>query len=157
VTAAALRPGLWAATAVLATVAVTGCATQTGVKDKEFTGEKGRVAATVRALDDAAIDERNDDNGAGKVCRELLSKRLLEKLGAGDECITNVRKAFLDGDPVSLDIETIDLAPGAKEATVKGEIKLSNSSKRIDTVKLVLESRTWKVDSTIVGEPVKDS
>ncbi|MGE4426234.1 MAG: hypothetical protein AB7G37_07275 [Solirubrobacteraceae bacterium] len=156
-TPAALRPALWAATVAVATLAITGCAAQTGVDEKEFTGEKGRVAATVRALDDAAIDERDDDNGAGKVCRELLSKRLLEKLGTGDACLTTVRKALRDGDPVVLDIQTIDLAPGAKEATVKGEIKVANDSKRIDTVELVLESRTWKVDSTTVGRPIKDS
>lgn len=145
------RLALLAATSTLIAVGATGCAGTSTVKDKEFTGEQGRVANTVRDLNDAYTDETNDDNGARTVCRTLLSKQLVAELSRNGGCEKNARLALKDSDPIKLDVRKIDIA--GDTATVQARVKITDKHERVDTLTLVREGNTWKFSGNEVGQP----
>lgn len=144
------RLALFATTSVLVVAGATGCAGTNTVKDKQFTGEQGRVANTVRDLDKAYTDEQSDDTGARDACRTLLSKRLVSELSRNGSCEKYARLALKDSDPQKLDVQKVDV--NGDTATVLGRIKLSDKHQRTDTLKLVREGNTWKFDGTQVGK-----
>lgn len=139
----------FAVTGTLLALAATGCTAQSGSDDdKEFTGEQGRVASTVRSLDDAYTDEIKDDTGARTVCRTLLSKRLVAELGRNGGCEKNARAALRNSDAQKLDVREVTIAGDV--ATVKARIKIGDEE-RTDTLKVVREGNTWKFDGSTVG------
>lgn len=142
----------FAVSGALLALGVTGCAQSNTVDEKEFTGEQGRVASTVRALDDAYEDERKDDTGAREVCRNLLSQRLVAELSRDGGCEKNARAALRDSDPVRLDVREVKIEGDV--ATVQARISVPGDDERTDTLKLIRESNTWKFDGSTVG-PVK--
>lgn len=145
------RLALLAATSTLIALGATGCAGSSTVKDKEFTGEQGRVADTVRALNDAYTDEKQDDTGARTVCRTLLSKQLVTELSRDGGCEKNARLALKDSDPMKLDVRKVDIA--GDTATVMARVKVTDKHERIDTLTLVREGNTWKFAGNKVGQP----
>ncbi len=139
----------FAVSGTLLALAATGCTTPSGtVEEKEFTGEQGRVASTVRALDDAYTDEVEDDTGAKTVCTTLLSKRLLAELSRDGGCEKNVRAALRNSDAQKLDVREVTIAGDV--ATVKARIEIGDEQ-RIDTLKVIREGNTWKFDGATVG------
>ena len=145
----------FAVTGTLIALGATGCAQSNTVNEKEFTGEQGRVASTVRALDDAYTDEVKDDTGAREVCRNLLSKRLVEDLSRNGNCEKNARAALRNSDPTKLDVQDVTIAGDV--ATVKARVTVPGDFERTDTLKLIRESNTWKFDGSTVGPPQKKS
>ncbi len=133
----------------LIALGASGCAQSNSTKEKEFTGEQGRVASTVRALDDAYADEMKDDTGAREVCRNLLSQRLVGELGGGDGCEKNAREALRNSDPAKLDVQDVKIEGDV--ATVEALVTVPGDFERTDTLKLVRESNTWKFDGSTVG------
>lgn len=143
------RLPLLAVSGALLALSVTGCTQSNTTKEKEFTGEQGRVASTVRALDDAYTDEAKDDTGARTVCRTLLSKRLVAELSKNGGCEKNARLALKDSDPIKMDVRDVTIA--GDTATVKARIKVTDKDTRDDTLTLVREGNTWKFDGTQAG------
>lgn len=140
----------FAVSGTLLALAATGCTTQSNsVDDKEFTGEQGRVASTVRALDDAYSDEIKDDTGARTVCRTLLSKRLVAQLSRDGGCEKNARAALRNSDSQKLDVREVTIEGDV--ATVKARIEIGDEE-RIDTLKVIREGNTWKFDGATVGD-----
>lgn len=145
-----------AVSGTLLALVATGCTTQTNkVDDKEFTGEQGRVASTVRALDDAYDDEIKDDTGARTVCRTLLSKRLVTELSRNGGCEKNARTALHNSDPTKLDVRNVTIEGDV--ATVEARVATPGDEERTDTLKLVREGNTWKFDSSTAGPRKKKS
>lgn len=138
----------FAVSGTLLALAATGCTQSNTVDDKEFTGEQGRVASTVRALDDAYTDEIKDDTGAKTVCTTLLSKRLVAELSRDGGCEKNVRAALRNSDAQKLDVRDVTIAGDV--ATVKARIKVRDEE-RTDTLKVVREGNTWKFDGSTTG------
>jgi hypothetical protein len=143
------RLALLTVTGALAAAGVSGCAQQAGVDDKEFQGEASRVANTVRELDDAYTDEQNDDSGAATACRTLLSRRLVTALG-GKDCPKNAAAALDNSDATQMDVRDVKIEGDV--ATVQARLKLSDDEQRVDTLRLVQESRTWKFDGSVTGK-----
>ncbi len=144
-----------AVSGTLLALVATGCAQSNSVDEKEFTGEQGRVASTVRSLDDAYNDEIKDDTGARTVCRTLLSKRLVDALSRDGGCEKNARAALKNSDPTQLDVRNVNIAGDV--ATVEARVTVPGDFERIDTLKLIRESNTWKFDGSTVGAPQKKS
>lgn len=144
-----------AVSGTLLALVATGCAQSDSVDEKEFTGEQGRVASTVRALDDAYNDEVKDDTGARTVCRTLLSKRLAGDLSRDGGCEKNARAALKNSDPTELDVRDVTIAGDV--ATVKARVSVPGDFERTDTLKLIREGNTWKFDGSTVGAPQKKS
>lgn len=145
----------FAVSGTLLALAATGCTQSNTVKDKEFTGEQGRVASTVRALDDAYNDEVKDDTGARTVCRTLLSKRLVDELSRNGGCEKNARAALRNSDSQKLDVREVTIEGDV--ATVKARIQVPGDYERIDTLKVVREGNTWKFDGSTTGPKQKKS
>jgi hypothetical protein len=144
-----------AVSGTLLALVATGCAQSNSADEKEFTGEQGRVASTVRSLDDAYTDEVKDDTGARTVCRTLLSKRLIDQLSRDGGCEKNARAALKNSDPTQLDVRNVTIAGDV--ATVEARVTVPGDFERIDTLKLIRESNTWKFDGSTVGPPQKKS
>lgn len=147
------RLALLAVSGVVAAAGVTGCAQQGGVDDKEFTGEANRVANTIRELDDAYVDEQNDDDGARTACRTLLSKRVVAALGGAD-CPRNAKAALDNADTTQMDVRDIKITGNVATAQVR--IELNDDEQRVDTMKLVQEGRAWKFDGSTTGQKAAD-
>lgn len=147
------RLALLAVSGVLAAAGVTGCAQQASVDDKDFTGEANRVANTIRELDDAYVDEQNDDDGARTACRTLLSKRLVAALG-GANCATGAKKALDNADSTQMNVRDIKITGNV--ATAQVLLELNDDEERLDTLKLVQEGRAWKFDGSTTGQKVPE-
>jgi len=147
----------FAVSGTLLALAATGCTAQPNkVDEKEFTGEQGRVASTVRDLDEAYKDEIKNDTGARTVCRTLLSKRLVTELRRDGGCEKNARDALRNSDPQELDVREVTIAGDV--ATVKARVKVAGSDyERTDTLKVIREGNTWKFDGSTVGPKQKKS
>lgn len=143
------RLALLTVTGAVAAAGVTGCAGQTGVEEREFTGEANRVANTIRELDDAYVDEQNDDDGARLACRTLLSKRVVAALGGAD-CPQNAKAALENADTTQMDVRDIKITGDV--ATAQVLLELADDEQRTDTLKLVQEGRSWKFDGSTKGQ-----
>jgi hypothetical protein len=147
------RLALLAVTGAIAAAGVTGCAQQGGVDDKEFTGEANRVANTIRELDDAYVDEQNDDDGARTACRTLLSKRMVQALGGAD-CPRGAKAALENADTTQMDVRDVKITGNVATAQVR--LELNDDEQRVDTMKLVQEGRAWKFDGSTKGQSPAD-
>jgi hypothetical protein len=145
------RLALLAVSGAVVAAGVAGCAQQSTTEDKKFTGDANRVANTVRALDDAYTDEQNDDPGAERVCRDLLSARLVTALGGANGCPTTVAKALKNADATEMDVRDVTFNPERTVATVPVRLKMTDDEQRLDTLKLVLQGRSWKFDGSVTG------
>ncbi len=139
----------FAVAGTLVALGATGCAQSNSVEEKEFTGEQGRVASTVRALDDAYNDEIKDDTGAPEVCRNLLSQRLVAELSRDGACEQNARAALRNSDPTKLNVQEVRIEGDV--ATVEALVSVPGDFERTDTVKMIREGNTWKFDGSTVG------
>ncbi|CAB4914709.1 unannotated protein [freshwater metagenome] len=142
------RLALLTVTGVVAAAGMAGCAQQGGVEDKEFDGEAARVANVVRELDDAYIDEQNDDDGAVTACRTLLSARLVAALG-GRDCPKNAAAALKNSDATQTDVRKVTIRGNV--ATVEARLELNDDEQRLDTLTLVQEGRSWRFDGSTPG------
>lgn len=150
------RLALLTVTGALAAAGVTGCAQQGGTKDKAFDGEAARVANTIRALDDAYDDEKQDDPGAEKVCRSLLSARLVAAFGGAKECTKTAKAALDNADSTKMDVRDVKIEGNVATAQVR--LKINDDEQRVDTLRLVQEGPnggkggSWKFDGNAVGK-----
>lgn len=150
------RLALLAVTGAFAAAGVTGCAQQSGTKDKSFSGEASRIANTIRDLDDAYDDEQNDDPGAEKVCRTLISARLVTALGGPKACPKNAKAALDNADSTKMDVRDVKVVGNVATAQVR--LKINDDEQRVDTIRMVQEGptggpgQTWKFDGNAVGK-----
>jgi hypothetical protein len=150
------RLALLTVAGALAAAGVTGCAQQSGVKDKAFSGPAAQVANTIRALDDAYDDEKQDDPGAEKVCRSLLSARLVAAFGGAKECPKTARAALQNSDDTEMDVRDVKIEGDVATAQVR--LKVNDDEQRVDTLRLVQEGpnggkgQSWKFDGNVVGK-----
>ncbi|MEV4421481.1 hypothetical protein AB0L40_16080 [Patulibacter sp. NPDC049589] len=143
------RLALLTVTGALAAAGVTGCAQQAGVKDKDFSGPAAQVADAIRDLDDAYSDEQNDDPGAEKVCRSLLSKQLVAAFGGAQKCVATATTALKNADSTQMDVREIKI--DGNVATAEVRLKLNDDEQRLDSLTLVREG-TWKLDGSVTGK-----
>lgn len=144
----------FAVSGTLLALAATGCTAQSNkVDEKEFTGEQGRVASTVRALDDAYTDEIKDDTGARTVCRTLLSQRLVTELSRDGGCEKNARTALRNSDTTKLNVRKVTIEGDV--ATVEALVSTPGDYERTDTLKVIREGNTWKFDGSTAGPQQK--
>jgi hypothetical protein len=122
---------------------VTGCGASTPRdSSKKFKGEERAVAATVEQVESAARSNKPD-----VVCGKLLTNGLLQTLKRqGTNCRTGVKEGFKDAD--TLDITVKDVAISGDKATAKIESG-SGSKAKSDTLELVRDGTTWKIDQQL--------
>jgi hypothetical protein len=120
-----------------------GCAPANtgGVDTGNFTGAEKAVATT---LDDLA-DAGKKRDGA-RVCADLLSKRLVDRLdGGGGSCQTTLDDQLDDADVFTMDVakDAITVNGNRAQAQVRSEF---DGKKQDRTLHLVLEGRRWRLD-----------
>jgi hypothetical protein len=120
-----------------------GCAPANtgGVDTGTFTGAEKAVATTLDDLADAG--QKRD---GGRVCADLLSKRLVDRLDSGGGgCQTTLDDQLDDADVFTMDVakDAITVNGNRADAQVRSEF---DGNKQPRTLHLVLEGRRWKLD-----------
>jgi hypothetical protein len=123
---------------------VSGCAPANsgGVDTGRFTGAEKAVATTLSDLADAG---RKRDGA--RVCAQLLSKRIVDRLDQGTNSCRNALDDQLDA------ADTFDINVGAGDikvtgATATARVRSDFNGKKVPrTLRLVLEQRRWRLDS----------
>jgi hypothetical protein len=116
-----------------------GCASS-GSKDStaDFRGEQRLVAATVEDLESAAAD-----GDEGKLCRELLARSVVDRLGRGGRtCGQTVKDALKDADSSDLTVRSVRVDGTRASVAVKEE---RGRADRVSTVRLVKEGGRWRI------------
>ena len=129
---------------LLPLVLVAGCAPANsgGVDTSRFTGAEKGVATTLKDLADAG--QKRD---GGRVCSDLLSKRLVDRLDSGNgSCQTALDDQLDDADVFTLDVAKDGITVDGNRATAVARSEF-DGNKQPRTLHLVLEGRRWKLDS----------
>jgi ABC-type oligopeptide transport system substrate-binding subunit len=130
---------LTALIALLAALALAACGSAGTDSSGDFEGEQREVASAVEDLQSAAAD---DD--ASEICRTLLAKSLVDRLGAGDGCEKAVAAALDATDTDELDVERVTVNGTNATARVKSG---SGDGATTRDVRLTREGRNWKIAS----------
>jgi hypothetical protein len=130
---------LTALIALLAALALAACGSAGTDSSGDFEGEQREVASAVEDLQSAAAD---DD--ASEICRTLLAKSLLDRLGSGDGCEKAVAGALDATDTDELDVERVTVNGTNATARVKSG---SGDGATTRDVRLTREGRNWKIAS----------
>ena len=136
-----LRPATSLLTAAVLAVAVAGCGAQAEAPTTDsgtFTGEEGRVAATVQDFGDAAGKQETD-----KICTDLLASALVRRLG-GDRCADELKASLRDTNASDLTIPDRGIRITGQEATARVVTELGDRD-ATDTVGLVRERGRWRI------------
>jgi outer membrane lipoprotein SlyB len=130
------------ALAVLAAVALTGCAAQSSSSDSSsnFKGEQRLVANTVEDFESAA--SKGDQ---GKICRDLLAKELVAQYAQhGGSCDVAVDDALKNSDSFGLDVQKVTITGSEAAVTVKAD----RGKKDIDQgMTLVKQGPGWRISA----------
>ncbi len=118
--------------------ALAGC-TQTAAQSGSFKGDEKRVAQVVSDLSANASKRKS-----AETCDQLLSKALRDRLAAGGQCASELRKAFEDADRPSLDVKDVTLTGRTATARVASGDRGRTVS---HTFRLVLEDGRWRIDA----------
>jgi hypothetical protein len=133
-----VRP-LSALLALLAVLALAACGSAGTDSSTDFEGDQREVASTVEDLQSAAAD---DD--PSKICRSLLAKTLLDRIGTGPQCQKVVETAIDAADTNELDVTSVQVDGASATARVTSG-KGDSATKR--TVRLEREGSNWKIAS----------
>jgi hypothetical protein len=127
---------------LLPLLALAGCAPTggSGVDTGRFQGDAKNVARALSDLTDAA--RRKDGQRA---CAELLSRRIVDALGQAGGCQKAMDEQFKDADAFTLDVKAIQVDGDRATARVSSDF---NGDKRVTTIPLVRESRSWRIDQS---------
>lgn len=129
---------LTALLALLAALTLAACGSAGTDSSGDFEGQEREVASTVEDLQSAAAD---DD--ASEICRTLLAKSLLDRLGgAGSGCQKAVDTALDATDTTELNVESVQV--NGTNATARVESG-SGDSATTRTVQLTREGSNWKI------------
>jgi hypothetical protein len=134
----AMRPALPVVMAVLA-AAFAGCGAQASSAG-DFEGEEKAVAEAVEDIQSAG--ERQDTD---KLCDELLTKALADRIAEGGESCTEEGVKAVD-DANDFDLDATDVTVDGTRAEAKVENKQGEQTVTT-TFELVKEGDQWKLDS----------
>ncbi len=122
-----------------AALLVAGCGGEASSAEK-FKGEEARVAEAVEELQEAG--ERRDPE---RVCRDLVSRALRDKLGdAGTSCDKEMEKALRDADAFDLDVEKVTVNGTTAQVEVRGSV---GDERKTTTLDMVKEDGRWRAAS----------
>ena len=128
--------------AVLAALALTGCAAQTTSNDSsgKFRGEQRLVANTIEDFESAA--SKGDQ---GKICRDLLAKALVAQYAQhGGTCEKVVDGTLKDTDSFGLTVEQVRIT--GTQAAVR--VKADRGKKDVDRpMSLVKQGPGWRISA----------
>jgi hypothetical protein len=128
-------PRIAAVPPLVAVLAVAGCASTTSSSSTKFSGAQGQVAQVVSDLQKAG--ERKD---AGKICSEILSKKLVDQLSAaGTSCNQEMDKAIADADDFDLTVQKVTVQGSSATAVVR-----RGKDGPTATFRFVREGGKWK-------------
>jgi hypothetical protein len=130
---------LSALVALLAALTLAACGSAGTDSSKDFEGTDRDVASAVEDLQSAAAD---DD--ASQICRELLAKSLLDKLGSADTCQRAVGKAIDAADTDELEVQSVRVNGANATARVKSG---TGDGATTRDVQLTREGSNWKIAS----------
>jgi len=129
---------LTALIALLAALTLAACGSAGTDSSGDFEGQEREVASTVEDLQSAAAD---DD--ASEICRTLLAKSLLDKLGgSGSGCQKAVDNALDAADTTELNVESVQV--NGTNATARVESG-SGDGATTRSVQLTREGSNWKI------------
>ena len=130
---------LSALVALLAALTLAACGSAGSDSSNDFEGDQREVASAIEDLQSAAAD---DD--ASEICRTLLAKSLLDRLGSDDACQKAVTVALDATDTTDLEVESVQVSGSNATARVKSG---TGDSATTRTVKLTREGSNWKIAS----------
>jgi hypothetical protein len=133
-----VRP-LSAIAVLLAALMLTACGSAGTDSSGDFSGDEREVASAVEDLQSAAADDDSSE-----ICRTLLAKSLLDRLGSADACRKAVQAALDAADTTSLDVESVNVTGTTATARVKSG---SGDSATTRTVQLIREGSNWKIST----------
>jgi len=127
------------ATAVAALLAGCGATNSSTDTSGDFRGEQQLVANAVEDLQSAAAD-----GDEGKICRDLLSQSLANRLASrGGGCAPAVDAAIKDADTFDLAVQSVQVNGDRATARVKSE---TGEKDKLATLQLVRERRAWRIN-----------
>jgi hypothetical protein len=122
---------------LLAALTLAACGSAGTDSSTDFEGDQREVASAVEDLQSAAAD---DD--ASEICRTLLAKSLLDRLGSADACRKAVDAALDAADTTELEVESVQVSGTNATARVKSG---TGDSATTRTVQLTREGSNWKI------------
>ena len=126
--------------ATAAAVTLGACTAQGTSSDKEFTGEKKKVADVIEKL---AV--RTDRGDTDNVCRELLGDPLKAALGGEAGCPASLKRAIDNADYTQLRIDTIDIDAAKTRAVARIKPVEDPDLRRSITLQRAATSAPWLV------------
>ena len=116
---------------------LSGCGGAGGASG-DFEGAQAEVAEAIERLETTGTRQE----GAGEICRDLLTQELAARLATGSTCETEIRQAIADAD--LFDLRVTDVAVDGDRATAE-EVRAAGDSRAEGTVQLVRERGDWRV------------
>jgi hypothetical protein len=121
--------------AVLAVLALSGCAQAQPSSVDKFTGAEAEVAQKVEDLEKAGKANNPDD-----ICSDILAKALVDQLKAGGtDCSTEMKKAIEDAD--DFDLEVLDVNVTGTTATAR--VRRGDDGPT-ETMEFTRENKQWR-------------
>jgi hypothetical protein len=126
---------------LIAAAAVAGCGGSTASQDTSdrFQGQQRLVANTVENLQSAA-----EDSDQNKICRDIVSRGLNQRLSRQRPCPVTVNAALEDTDTNELDTRTVRI--GGDRATARVRLDIGKGE-RFTNLAFVRERNGWRIDS----------
>jgi outer membrane PBP1 activator LpoA protein len=131
-----VRP-LAAVLVLLAALVLAACGSAGTDSSTKFQGDQREVASTIEDLQSAASA---DD--PSKICRSLLARTLLDRIGTGPQCQKVVETAIDAADTNELDVKSVSVTGTSATARVTSG-KGDGATTR--TVHLEREGSNWKI------------
>jgi putative lumazine-binding protein len=129
--------------ALLAVLAVAGCAPQSSSTNDsagDFRGAQRQAAQAIEDLESAA-----SDGDQAKICRDLLSRALAGRLASsGRSCPATVDEALKDTDSFDITVESVRV--NGERATARVKLETGDDDRRA-TISLVREGNRWRIAS----------
>jgi hypothetical protein len=138
-----VRPLIALPVAALATIALAaGCAPQTSSSSNSTSKFRGAQRDAAQAVEDVEA-AANDGDGA-KICRDLISASLRQRLAQHGACASVVKEAIKDADSVGMKVDGVRIAGDKATARVTFE---TGKKDRTATIGLVREGGRWRFDA----------
>ena len=119
--------------ALLAALLLAACG---GTQDSagDFDGAEHDVATTIEDLEEAGQEDEPE-----RICKALLAKAVVERLGAG--CAKTIGKALDQADTFALTVESVRVTGN----TARARVETGTDEEKIELLELVKEDGAWKI------------
>ena len=136
-----MRRPLATVSLVLATLALSGCTTQTSSSADRFQGAEREIAELV---DELASAGRSGDGE--EICTRIVSSELAKELADGGDCNDEVSKGVSDANNFDLEVREVTVTG----TTARAEVRQGDDG-RTATFEFAREDGGWRATSLAAG------